>query len=128
MSGKHTEASVSPEKMRPNRRKDLRKHLLVLRVSEKSSKTFFGYAKNLSKGGMFISSTSPRRVGKEYEISFKFPGDGSETSCRCKVMWKREYSKKSSIEPGMGIMFLNLDEKTSDKINLWAEKVERMLP
>ena len=128
MSEKNIQASVSPEQMRPNRRKDLRKHLLVLRVSEKSSKTFFGYAKNLSKGGMFISSTSPRRVGKEYEISFKFPGDGSDTSCRCKVVWKREYNEKSSIEPGMGIMFLNLDEKTANTIDLWAEKVERMLP
>ena len=128
MSEKHIEPSVSPEKMRPNRRKDLRKHLLVLRVSEKSTKTFFGYAKNLSKGGMFISSTSPRRVGKEYEISFKFPGDGTDTSCRCKVMWKREYTDKSHVEPGMGIMFLNLNEETANKVNEWTEKIERMLP
>jgi uncharacterized protein (TIGR02266 family) len=111
--------------LRPNRRKDLRRHLLVVRVSSAEKNIFFGYAKNISRGGMFIATINPRKIDEEFPISFKFPGDETEVNCLCRVAWTREYDPDSKREPGMGIRFLNLDPDMKIKIDEWAKKAEK---
>ena len=56
--------------LRPDRRKEVRRHLLVLRVCGENDNVFFGYAKNLSRGGIFIATVKPRKVRDQ--ISFFF--------------------------------------------------------
>jgi uncharacterized protein (TIGR02266 family) len=109
--------------LRSNRRKNLRKQLLVLKVKgEDRGGVFFGYAKTIGWGGMFISTVSPRKVGEEFEISFKTPGDGAEARCRCVVAWQRGFDPKFKEEPGMGIRFINLDVEVRAKIEEWVNK------
>ena len=108
--------------LRPDRRKEIRRHLLVLRVCGENDNIFFGYAKNLSRGGIFIATVNPRTVGDEFTISFKLPDCGDKVVCTCRVTWVREYSPKTSLEPGMGICFIDLDQAIKTKIEEWVKK------
>lgn len=109
--------------LRSDRRKNLRSQLLVLKVKgEDRSGVFFGYAKTIGRGGMFISTVSPRKVGEEFEISFKPPGGGAHARCRCAVAWQRGFDPKFKEEPGMGIRFINLDVEIRAKIEEWVNK------
>jgi len=107
--------------LRSDRRKNLRKQLLVLKVrGEDNRGVFFGYAKTISRGGMFISSVNPRKMAEEFEITFKLDEkQGREIKCRAVVVWIREYDSLVKQEPGMGIKFIDLDEGTREEIEEW---------
>lgn len=109
--------------LREDRRKNLRKQILVLKVRGSGSRgAFFGYAKTISRGGMFISSVNPRKIGEEFEISFELPGTKEEATCRCKVAWMREYDPGSiKYEPGMGIRFIDLPDDKRAMIDEWIK-------
>ena len=112
--------------LRSDRRKNLRKQLLVLKIRGSDDKgAFFGYAKDIGRGGMFISTVSPRDVGEEFEISFKTPLKGREVRCICTVAWMRGFDPKFKEEPGMGIRFLDLDIEARDEIAEWVSNAER---
>ncbi len=112
--------------LRSDRRKNLRKQLLVLKIRGSDDKgAFFGYGKVMGRGGMFISTVSPRDVGEEFELSFKTPAKGREVRCICVVAWRRGFDPKFKEEPGMGIKFLDLDEEARDEISEWVSSPER---
>lgn len=106
--------------LRSDRRKNLRKQLLVLKIRGEDTKgVFFGYAKTVSRGGMFISSVNPKKMGEEFEISFKLDDMGREIKCRAVVVWIRQYDSLIKQEPGMGIKFVDLDDATREEIDEW---------
>ena len=108
--------------LRTDRRKDLRGHLLVLKVRGSSmDKSFFGYARTIGKDGMFIASINPKSVGEEFTIEFVPPTKDIPVKCSCQVRWRREYNPKTSYEPGMGIRFLDLDDETREVIDVWVK-------
>lgn len=108
--------------LRSDRRKNLRKQLLVLKVKGEDKRgAFFGYAKTLGKGGMFIASVNPRKVGEEFDITFRLGDKGPEIRCRCAVVWVREYTPHKQ-DPGMGIKFVNMDEATRNMVDEWVKK------
>lgn len=109
--------------LRSDRRKNLRRQILVLKVKGEDQKgTFFGYCKTVSRGGMFITSVNPRKLGEEFDITFTLTGEDLEIKCRCVVVWVREYDAYNKQEPGMGIKFINLSEEIKDRIDAWMEK------
>lgn len=103
--------------LRSDRRKNLRNPILVLNVKlESRNKTFFGYAKVIGRGGMFIASVNPRQIGEEFIIEFSLP-DKTLIRCKCCVTWRREFVPRSPYEPGMGIKFMDLPEEIIDKVD-----------
>lgn len=119
-SGKKHQPEDEYVLLRSDRRKNLRKQLLVLKIrGEDNRGVFFGYAKTISRGGMFISSVNPRKMAEEFEITFKLDDLGREIKCRAVVVWVREYDSLVKQEPGMGIKFLDLDDATRDEIDEW---------
>lgn len=109
--------------LRSDRRKNLRRQILVLKVKGEDQKgAFFGYCKTVSRGGMFITSVNPRRLGEEFDITFMLTGDDLEIKCRCVVVWVREYDAYNRQEPGMGIKFVDLSEEIKDRIDAWMQK------
>ena len=105
-----------------DKRMHLRKPLLVLKARlDDGRKAFFGYARNISRGGMFIASVNPREPGEQFDLEANFPPLGLTLACRCEVVWKRTYTKKSTLEPGMGLRFLDLPEEIADTLNDWVE-------
>lgn len=120
-NGKKEEPEDQYVLLRSDRRKTLRKQLLVLKVrGEDTRGAFFGYAKTVSRGGMFISSVNPRKMSEEFEITFSLDEKkGREIKCRAVVVWVREYDSLIKQEPGMGIKFIDLDEAKKDEIDEW---------
>ncbi|MEK7772763.1 MAG: PilZ domain-containing protein [Deltaproteobacteria bacterium] len=109
--------------LRSERRKHLRKQLIVLQVKGTDKKgVFFGYAKTIGSGGMFIASVNPRQVGEEFEITFRPDGDDKDIRCRCVVVWRREYEPHKQ-EPGIGIRFLSLNDEDKMRIEELIKRI-----
>lgn len=104
-----------------DRRKALRSPIIVMKVSEENPGEYlFGYAQNISRGGLFISSINPRTSGERFTIVFQIPDTAISARCRCEVMWMRRFQKKMKLEPGYGLRFLDLPEDVSQAIDHWV--------
>ncbi|MBE0596034.1 MAG: PilZ domain-containing protein [Desulfuromonadales bacterium] len=105
-----------------DQRARLRAPLLVLKVRlEDGGKVFFGYARNISRSGMFIATTNPREPGSQFQVELTLPPTGQRLQCSCEVVWKREFSLKSAYEPGMGLKFLDLPPAAAIALDDWIK-------
>lgn len=104
-------------------RTSLRSPLLVLKVRyDDGRKTFFGYAKNISRGGVFIATVNPRDPGSRFHVEIPLPAPLCTTlQCFCEVIWKRDYRPDSPYEPGMGLRFIDLPEELAERLNRWIK-------
>ena len=105
-----------------NKRRAIRAPLIVEKIPcGDGYKTFFGYAKNVSRGGLFISTVNPRELGQEFLIEWTLPMRPRHTiRCRCEVVWKQHFQRKGAHEPGMGLRFLDISATDGDKIEEWV--------
>jgi uncharacterized protein (TIGR02266 family) len=105
-----------------NARKNLRAPLMVLKVKvDDGRKVFFGYAKNISRGGLFIATTNPREPGTSFRVEVPLPAPlNRKMTCTCEVVWKRDFTPNSPFEPGMGLKFADLPEHLADEIHRWV--------
>lgn len=104
-----------------DKRKKLRAPLLVLKVRlDDGGKVFFGYAKNISRTGIFIATSNPRTPGDRFRLEMTLPPCGT-FQAGCEVVWKREFSIKSRQDPGMGLKFIDLAEDVGGCIEKWVE-------
>ncbi|MDT8317754.1 MAG: PilZ domain-containing protein [bacterium] len=105
-----------------SRRKKLETPILVTRIKgESRGKTFFGYARNISEGGMFIQTLNPRKVNEQFYIEFILPGEAEPIRGTIEVVWQRQLLSRKSYEPGMGVRFIHIKEDRSGEINKWVE-------
>ncbi|TAL17011.1 pilus assembly protein PilZ [bacterium] len=89
---------------------------------------FFGYATNVSRSGLFISSTKLRSPGETYAVEFTLPGDASRRFvCRAEVMWARPYRQGSFCSAGFGLRFLDLPEEDAVFIDEWVKRVNAQM-
>jgi uncharacterized protein (TIGR02266 family) len=112
-----------PGNGKTDKRARLRAPLLVLKVRvEDNGRVFFGYAKNISKGGLFIASSNPREPGSRFLVEVPLPyANGKTARCTCEVVWKREFSRDSPYEPGMGLKFIDLPETFAAELDRWIQ-------
>ncbi len=104
-----------------DRRTNLRGTILVTQVKMGDERRyFFGYAKNVSRSGIFIQTVSPKKVGDKFNIEFTIPKTDILVKCVCEVVWSRPYSKAGNDEPGMGLNFVDLDPTVANKIEAWV--------
>lgn len=105
-----------------SQRRAMRAPLIVEKIPcGDGRKTLFGYAKNLSRGGLFVATVKPREPGEEFLIELTLPMNPRHTlRCRCEVVWKRHFLRKDSNEPGMGLRFLDLSAADGDKVDEWV--------
>ena len=110
------------------RRKKLSIPMLITRIKgDCNGKTFFGYAKNISQGGMFIQSVNPKNVHEQFQIEFSLPGDDEVISSHVVVVWNQGYTKHLvKTPPGMGLKFLEINPDFSEKIRLWVETQQEL--
>lgn len=83
---------------------------------------FFGYALNVSRGGLFVSSVRPRTPGEVCDIRFELPGVERSFACRARVAWFRPYSPRSPLPPGFGLEFLDLGDDDRNALQEWVER------
>ena len=122
--------SDSPEyaEEQKNKRHTTRSPLIVEKIPcGDGQKTLFGYAKNLSRGGLFIATVKPREPGEEFMIELTLPTKPQFTfRCRCEVVWKRHFQRKSSLEPGMGLRFLDITDSDGSRVDEWVKQQTTM--
>ena len=105
---------------KPDERKAFRSPIIILKVSEDGTREhLFGYARNISRSGLFITSINPRKPGEQYSISFKIPDTPICVRCRCEVIWMRKFKRNSTHDPGFGVRFLDLPEDAALALDKW---------
>lgn len=106
-----------------DKRQALRCALLIKKVRlEDKSRVFFGYATNISRSGLFISSINPTAIGSQFTIEINLPSPLNVTfTCRCETVWHRKYSAKDTLEPGMGLRFIDLTDESKELLAAWID-------
>src|SRR5215471_797276 len=97
---------------------DRREHLrapIELKVEYKKMNTFFAdYTKNISKGGTFIKTSKPLKVGTEFVFKLVIPALERPIEIHGRVMWINQegHSEHPEVQDlGMGIKFLWQDDR-----------------
>ena len=96
-----SEEQEAQEVQEAHRRKHLRSPMIILNIiNAGGNKTFFGYGKNISRGGVFISTVNPRETGAHFCLEIPLPAPILKIiQCKCEVVWVRQFSKNSTLEP-----------------------------
>lgn len=73
---------------------------------------YSGLTENISQGGVFIASHSPRPIGELVDLTFTLPGLGEPLHLVARVKWVRdEWASSAETPPGMGVEFVSLGER-----------------
>jgi uncharacterized protein (TIGR02266 family) len=76
------------------------------------------FAPNVTRGGVFLASRTPRPVGEVFTFEVLLAGGEVALSGEGKVTWVREFDPAAPNKPhGMGVQFLKLDAPSRDVIN-----------
>ncbi|OGP60615.1 MAG: hypothetical protein A2V67_14405 [Deltaproteobacteria bacterium RBG_13_61_14] len=111
-------------KKHPDKINDRRKSHRVplrLRVKFPNLQTLMeDYAKDISQGGIFIQSENPRQLGDRFIVTMVHPDTKQELELEGEVVRvaRREPRDPGSVS-GMGIRFVDLDEKAKKAIELF---------
>ncbi|MCP4198356.1 MAG: TIGR02266 family protein [Proteobacteria bacterium] len=95
----------SPE--RPDEKRVEPRAPIELKVEYRRLNTFFAdYTKNISKGGTFIKTRKPLKIGTEFVFKLFIPSLDEPIALNGKVQWIVNPGEEESGEPpGMGIKF-----------------------
>ena len=117
---------MAPETDQPtaDSRKNLRSPLIIQKVYLNGERpSFFGYSKDISKSGIFISTTKPVQTGEQVDLEFQLPPPLTGTvRCRCEVVWIRPHGKRLPFEPGIGMKFIDMPAETSAQLEEWVKQ------
>src|ERR1700690_1333818 len=76
------------------------------------------FASNVTRGGVFLASRSPRPVGEVFAFEVLLEGGEVALAGDGKVTWVKEYDPALPNRPhGMGVQFLRLDAPSRDAVN-----------
>lgn len=72
---------------------------------------FADYTKNISRGGTFIATERPLRMGTEFIFALEVPGLSEPLRLNGRVIWTTEPEDATKANPaGMGIEFQYVDD------------------
>lgn len=72
------------------------------------SNFYGGLTENLSAGGVFVATHSPRPIGEELEVMVTSPSNFT-VKAKGVVRWQRPFVETSNMPPGMGIQFIQVE-------------------
>jgi uncharacterized protein (TIGR02266 family) len=76
------------------------------------------FAPNVTRGGVFLPSRSPRPVGEVFEFEVQLAGGQVALAGAGKVMWVKELNPAEPNKPhGMGVQFVRLDPASRETLN-----------
>ena len=78
----------------------------------------FAYVSNISEMGIFLASDDPKPVGTLLKLNFKPIEVGESFEVEGEVVWVNPVREKKdeSLNPGMGVKFVNIDDDRREKI------------
>jgi uncharacterized protein (TIGR02266 family) len=81
-----------------------------VRLSAKNGTDIWGWALNVSRGGMFVEAEVPLEPDSEFEIEFTVPDTSIVVQPTARVVW-RQLPGDPQRPAGMGLQFLKLDRE-----------------
>jgi type IV pilus assembly protein PilZ len=98
---------------------------IELKVEYKRLNTFFAdYTRNISRGGTFIGTDKPLKIGTEFVFALGIPNMPEPLRLRGKVIWTTDVGDATKANPaGMGIEFQYDEGERAEK----EAAVERLL-
>ncbi len=99
---------------------------IELKVTYKRVNSFFAdYTKNISRGGTFIATERPLKMGTEFVFALEVPGLKEPLRLNGRVIWTTEPEDATKANPaGMGIEFQYADDRER---RATEEVVERLM-
>lgn len=96
-------------------------------VDFESDDNFFnGFSANISDGGVFVATVNVLPLGTSVDIGFTLP-TGERIECKGVVRWVREIDdKQPDVFPGMGVQFVDLEERSAHAIESFIQQREPM--
>lgn len=88
---------------------------------------FAGFTQDISKGGVFLATHQIYPTGTKMKLSFDIEGIHVEIEAVVRWARKPENSTGSDVHPGMGLQFIDLDEKLISVFDKFLEKKEPLL-
>lgn len=90
------------------------------------SNFYGGFSTDISAGGVFVATVYALPVGAEVDLSFTLPS-GAKIEVHGAVRWTREVNDKIPDSfPGVGIQFINLNERDRKAIEQFVASREPM--
>ncbi len=107
---------VAHDRRRGRERRVHERVAVCLEVDYRCDDTFlFAYITDMSAMGIFIQTTSPKPPGTLLNLRFRL-ADGKRLDVDGKVIWVNHPHGKDSINPGMGVQFVDLTAAQRDQI------------
>ena len=99
---------------------------LKVRYTTPEGKQFDSLTGVIGGGGLFIESGAPLSPGTELTVEFALPDRPTEkVKAKAKVAWARHKPERYLLFPGMGIQFMDLDEKIQEDLVSLVEALNR---
>lgn len=99
---------------------------LKVRYTTPEGKQFDSLTGGVGGGGLFIESGTPLSPGTELTVEFALPDRPTEKlKAKAKVAWARHKPERYLLFPGMGIQFMDLDEKIQEDLVSLVEALNR---
>ena len=107
---------VALDRRRGRERREHDRVAVCLEVDYRCDDTFlFAYITDMSAMGIFIQTTSPRPPGTLLNLRFR-KQDGARLDVDGRVVWVNHPHGAESINPGMGVQFVDLTPAQRDQI------------
>ena len=107
---------VGSERRTGRERREHQRVLVSMEVDYRCDDTFlFAYITDLSIMGIFIQTTNPHPPGTVLNLRFKPPGH-PQIDVEGRVIWINPPRKHDSINPGMGVEFVDLSPAQREQI------------
>ena len=110
---------VGSDRRTGRERREHQRVLVSMEVDYRCDNTFlFAYITDLSAMGIFIQTINPHPPGTLLNLHFRPPGGGPQIDVEGRVIWVNPPRKHDSINPGMGIQFVDLTPAQRQQIKV----------
>jgi type IV pilus assembly protein PilZ len=107
---------VPHERRTGRERREHQRVPVCLEVDYRSDDTFlFAYITDMSAMGIFIQTVTPKPAGTLLNLRFRTP-DGKRIDVQGRVIWINQPHGADSINPGMGVQFVDLTAGEREQI------------
>ena len=103
---------------------------LEIRVEYRTVGSFLSdYVVNISRGGLFIRTDHPLKIGSSVRLVFSLPGMPFPFDLSGEVKRIQDGQRSTPADvPGMGIEFVHLDERIQKRIEAYVKKHTEEVP
>lgn len=86
-----------------------------------------GLTMNMSEGGIFVATHHHVPVGTRVTVSMCLPFERDPITVLAEVRWTRGYSGQDEVPPGIGLQFVDLDDRAHAKIRQFVATIREPL-